>query len=207
MTKSIVCLLILSLLTIGCIDRSEGATEDSREEADFVTENGELKRVKEVALSFHEWNIKSILDDTYSSVYDFEVEKSEDGTCKLDSTIYFSNLRSLGTVSEKFIQSEWDRVNECTSFLSTLDWEVFQNADAYEFQEYCNFFYHHYWTRSQEAFHGVEVKEVEKEDDFYLVTLVFFHQYEEKLYAEGSLPVVKVEKENEEWKITGIYWA
>lgn len=165
----------------------------------------EKKQIEQVALSFHRWNIECILKETGSIAYDFEIIKDANDKCKLDSTQYFKNLRKLGTISEKFIQLEWQRVEKCSNFLKELDWKTYNSADAYEYQEFCDIYFY-YWTRTQEPFHGVEVKRSKKIDDYYMVTLVFYYNYGNKEYVEYSMPLVKVETENGDWKITEISW-
>ena len=161
--------------------------------------------VRNVALSFHQWSVASFLNDSTSIVTDFEVVKSPNGKCELDSAGYFKNLRMLGTISEKFIQMEWKRVMDCSAFLKKITWKRYNSSEAYEYQDYCDFYYH-YWTRTQEPYHGVEVKNMEHVDDHYVVTLHFYHDYGNKEYSTYSFPVVKVEQENVSWKITQITW-
>ncbi len=55
-------------------------------------------------------------------------------------------------------------------------------------------------------FDEFEVRNFEKLDNHYIVTLVFYHDYNGKIYSEYSLPMVKVENEKGFWKITKIDW-
>lgn len=178
---------------------------DSNQNIELRIESDSIKQIERTALSFFKWNIESILNDSVSIAYDFNIVKSENGKCQLDSANYFRNLRKLGSISEKFIKLEWERVKRCSNFLSTLDWEEYSSADAYAYQDYCDIYYY-YWTRTQEPYHGAEVKKINKVNNHYIVTLIFYNDYEKREYTEYYLPLVKVEKENGNWKITEVKW-
>lgn len=200
MTK--IYLLAASILLIFTSCKGQANSKEFSNESDRDTVREE-KIVKDVALSFHRWYMESSNAD--SDVWDFNIVESKNGHCELDSSGYFNSLRRIGTISEKFIQNEWNRVSKCADFLRTLKWRLYINSEAYEFQDYCDIYYY-YWTRTQEPFDGVEVKRILKQEDKYVVTLVFYYGLESKVYSHHYFPVVTVEKENNHWRISKIEW-
>ena len=214
-------LLTLSISILACNNNDTAPTEGSpvdietnivqaNTDTNTVSDTNETSNssiVEQVALSFHTWYINSINDDSYSIVNGFEITENADGKCALDGTAYFRALKELGTISEKFMMAEIDRTKECASFLKSLDWSDFKVADAYEYQDYCDI-YAYYWIRSQEAFQGVEVKSTKKiSETSWIVKLVFYYSEAGKVYSEYSMPLVHVDKEKNDWRITKIEWA
>ena len=139
----------------------------------------ELK-IQEVALSFYNWYINAVNSSSLKHNWDFNVVKGPKGKCQIDSSLFFSELRTLGTISEKFLRSEQDRFADCEYYLSTVKWKTYQKADAYSFSEYCPSFDYYYWLRSQEIYYGALVEKVEKEDQHYKVTLALIFDTEDK---------------------------
>ena len=202
MMKNYILTTLIILIFVACKGQDNSKLSENSSNPEQIKEE---QIVKDVALSFHQWNIECIKNRPESVSYDFYIIKTKNGNCELDSSGYFNSLRKLGTISEKFIKHEWSRVSKCSDFLKTLKWSQYSNSDAYEYQDYCDIYYH-YWTRTQEPFDGVEVRDIEKKDEAYLVTLVFYYEYDSKDYSDNYLPLVTVEKENDHWKITEIKW-
>jgi hypothetical protein len=165
----------------------------------------ELK-IQEVALSFHKWYINAVNSNSAILNWDFNVVKGPKGKCQIDSSVYFSELRALGTISEKFLRSEQERFAECADYLSTAKWKTYQKADAYTYSGYCPSFDYYYWLRSQEQFYGVFVEKIEKENALYKVTLALTYDSEGGNDERSNQPIVTVENENGKWMITEIGW-
>ena len=188
-------LLFLTFLLIVSCANSQTGYKDSTE-----------LKIQEVALSFHKWYINAVNSNSGILNWDFNVVKGPKGKCQIDSSVYFSELRSLGTISEKFLRSEQERFADCENYLSTVKWTTYQKADAYTFSEYCPSFDYYYWLRSQEIYYGALVEKVEKEDQHYKVTLALIFDTEDKNIDSMNQPIVTVENDNGEWMITEIGW-
>ncbi len=188
-------LLLLSIIFIVPFTYGQAAEQDSTE-----------LKIQEVALSFHQWYINAVNSNSGILKSDFAVVKGPKGKCQIDSSVYFAELRSLGTVSEKFLHSEQTRFADCAYHLSTLRWKSFQNADALTYSEYCPSFDYYYWLRSQELYFGALVEKIEKEDKLYKVTLALIFDTEDRNIDHLNQPIVTVENENGKWMITEIGW-
>ncbi|MEK6481553.1 hypothetical protein WJR50_28675 [Catalinimonas sp. 4WD22] len=178
--------------------------------SDPQEKNFSEEEIKEVATSFHDWYIEYLKDfdsrskESYASSL-VQVVEGKDGKSRLTLENYVDKLEDLGTISQKFIEKERLRVAECSQFLSTVDWEDFQKAEGYEYDEKCGFFYHYYWLRSQEMPDKVKAFNVEKKDNHWSVCLKFLNIRDGKEYLGSSYqPKVKVEDINGVLKITDI---
>jgi hypothetical protein len=188
-------LLLLSIIFFVPFTYGQATEKDSTE-----------LKIQEVALSFHSWYINAVNSNSGILKSDFAVVKGSKGKCQIDSAVYFTELRTLGTISEKFLRSEQERFAECANHLSSVKWKSFQKADAYTYSEYCPSFDYYYWLRSQEQFYGAFVEKVEKEDNLYKVTLALTYDTEDKNIERSNQPIVTVENENGKWMITEIGW-
>jgi len=178
-----------------------GLTFMSNHFLDFKDVDSE--EVKKVATSFHEWYLKHAGSGYASSV--IKVDQSPEGTSQLNVASYVNQLNNLGTISQKFIESEKQRLSSCSKHLSKIDWEEFQMAEGYEYEEKCGFFYHYYWLNSQEMPDTVKAVNVEEKGDYWIVCLNFFsvRNGEEWLWRSYQ-PKVKVEEIDGQLKIKGI---
>lgn len=177
--------------------------------ASFVklSQSDSLKReIAFVAASFHKWHIETMNKENNTTPTGAYIVRGENGKCKLENERYLSELRKLGTISEKFIQSEIQRTSNCADFMSTINWEDYQNADAYEFSKYCPEFDFDYWTKSQEIFYGVIVDKIKENGKKWEVTLALTYDDENKILERINQPVVTVEREGKRWVITKIDW-
>lgn len=188
-------LLLLSIIFFVPFTYGQAAEQDSTE-----------MKIQEVALSFHSWYINAVNSNSGILNWDFAVVKGPKGKCQIDSAVYFTELRTLGTISEKFLRSEQERFAECANHLSIVKWKSFQKADAYTYSEYCPSFDYYYWLRSQEQFYGAFVEKVEKENNLYKVTLALTYDTEDRNIDHSNQPIVTVENENGKWMITEIGW-
>ncbi|ATA91956.1 hypothetical protein CGC56_07140 [Capnocytophaga canimorsus] len=157
----------------------------------------ETEQIEKVINSFYEWYIEN--DYPYYQI----VENKENEKCTLDTISFFTDLKKLDLFSEKFFKKEQERLKPCIEFISTVDYTQYQEADAYEYDEFCGDFYFMYWIRSQEPVMKVLARNTKKIDYKNATTEVFsYYQYPSE---EGNfLSEVSLEKEQNSWKITEI---
>lgn len=170
-------------------------------------ETAETRKLTDIATSFHRWYIKNVNNPDPKIPIEARIVEGNAGKSKVEYEPYFEQLRKLPTVSEKLIEQEKQRISSCAENIGKVDWSVYEAADAYEFDKYCDFLSYYYWIRSQEPITDVEASNLEKSGDSWLATLRFFDEYEgNKNYADHYHPIVKLEKEAGNWKITQITW-
>jgi len=152
------------------------------------------EEIKKAAVSFHAWYIKSITDEK-NVLVEMKIIEGENGKCQVDYNLYLNELRKLGTVSEKFITSEKLRMNGCADKISDIDWKEFKEADAYAYEEFCDFIYYYYWIKRQEPVSGVEAGEIERQDNGKIkVVLKLYDEYKgQKQYYDFGSALLAVE--------------
>ena len=156
----------------------------------------ELKTIEQNGKSFYEWYFKNDFPNC-------DIIKDKNGKCLVDTVSYFKTLRNLGTISEKFIHQERTRLQSCAEFISTIDYSEYENADAYEYDEYCVDIYYYYWLKSQEHPNNFSVKNVRRINDNN-ASLDIYENYGETNVPDVPLSKVILEKEKNTWKITEI---
>ena len=221
MNKLLSVLILLSLLSCSnnkksnnlfipnTIEKTESVNSElnSQSEKQKIQLKDTEKEIAEIATSFHKWYIKNTNDLNSNISYGIEIIKGENGKCKADYEQYFNELKKLNTISTKFLEKEKERTKECAEFIETIDWIEYENSEAYDFDEYCEFFYFLYWTQSQEETSGIDVTGIKKENEIWKVDFNLFYTYEnEKNYLPQSIGIINVEKEKDEFKITEINW-
>ena len=221
MNKLLSILILLSLLSCSnnkksselSISTTIEKTEYENSELNSLSEKQKFqhtdteKEIAEIATSFHKWYIKNTNDLNSNTSYGIEIIKGENGKCKANYEPYFNELKKLNTVSTKFLEKEKERTKDCAEFIETIDWTEYENSEAYDFDEYCEFFYFLYWTQSQEETSGIDVTDIKEENGIWKVNFNLFYTYEnEKNYLPKSIGIITVEKEKNEFKITEINW-
>ncbi|MDR6969545.1 hypothetical protein J2X31_003578 [Flavobacterium arsenatis] len=155
----------------------------------------ELKTIEQNGKSFYDWYFKNDFPNC-------DIVKDKNGKCLVDTVSYFKTLRSLGTISEKFIRQENERLQGCAEFISTIDYSEFESADVYEYDEYCVDLYYYYWLKSQEHPNGFSARNIKKINDN-KASLDIYQNYNGQDDAT-PLSTVILEKEKNTWKITEI---
>ena len=145
--------------------------------------------------SFYDWYFKNDFPNC-------DVIKDKNGMSKLDTLSYFTELRKLGTVSEKLIAKERKRLSGCAAFISTLKYSDYENADAYDYDKECPDMYYMYWLKSQETPDGFVTKNVKKINDN-SASVDIYETYKQDNF-QSALSTVILEKENNIWKIVDI---
>lgn len=189
----------------GC--KGEKSPADFTESSNTIEQDtSEFPEIKKAALSFHKWYMAAV-DNPKNSNSSVDVVEDSNGYCALDFYSYFDALRKLGTISEKFLESERQRLRSCEDFLKTVKYEDYISSEAYDYQDDCPSFYHMYWIRSQEPFSGVEIDEVFENQGVWKATLIFYNDYQgKKEYGKWSQPIVTLAQKNKTWKIVKIDW-
>ena len=179
----------------------------AQKEALFAAESrvNEEEIIKKVSTSFYDWYLMRINSLTDTVPFDYIFVEGKNGKCKVNFEPYFTQLKKLGTISEKFMNREIKRAESCIKHMETVDWIEYDKSEAYEYEDYCPDCYYMYWVRSQEPYTGVDIVKTVKKENIWYSTLQFFNTYDGKTYRENNLtPVVKIENENGKWMITEI---
>ncbi len=185
--KKILLLLILTASFINCNYSFESELKSQKEN------DAELKAIEKSGRSLYDW----FFENNYGYI---DVSEGKKGKCSLDTLAYFNGLRSLGTISERFITIEKERVSECAEFMPTLKYSKFMKSDVFDYQEHCPELYYMYWVSGQINPDSYSVKNVKMINathasmDIYLI-------YGE---TEESSTQILLEKENNIWKITAV---
>ena len=161
----------------------------------------EVKNVNEEEIIQIEKNGKSFYDWYFKNDFpNCDIISDKNGKCTFDTTGYFNDLRKLGTISEKFIEREKERLQTCQDFISTIDFAAYEKAEAYDYADYCVEIYYMYWIKSQEPPNSFSAKNVRKIND----NKASLDIYESYGTLEEPLSAITLEKENTIWKITEI---
>lgn len=162
--------------------------------------------VEQAGLSFYKWYFKAV--DSKGIPFDAGITEDEKGMCKLDPEPYFNELRKLGTISEKFIESERRRNSACEEYVKKVHYKVYESGDAYTFNGMCPQFAYMYWTASQDTYQKVKATRTDVANDGLSASVdVLF------IYTEGpDGPVIPktpnarvfLEREQGKWKIVKI---
>jgi hypothetical protein len=169
------------------------------------SQDEEREIIRKVSTSFYNWYLKQITSTDDTTAYRYFFVKGENGKCKADFEPYFNQLRQLKTISKKFMDSEVELAKNCIAHMENVDWEEYENSDAYDYEEFCPECSYIYWIRSQEPYDGVEIIEMTKKENSWFATLQFYTDYDNKRFRCNSVcPIVKVENEDGKWLMTEI---
>lgn len=185
--------LFIVIFTISCNSNSEKKIAEKTAAVIEIPKDKDIYDIEKNGRSFYDWYLKNDFPNC-------EIISDQDGKCTFDTITYFTNFRKLGTISEKFIKSEKDRLQMCQEFISTIDFSDYQNAEAYDYSEYCVDLYYMYWIKSQEPPNRFSTKNVKKISAS-KASVDIYESYGEN---ETPLSTVSLEKENTIWKITQI---
>ncbi|WP_136668040.1 hypothetical protein [Flavobacterium sp. H122] len=197
MKKILTLFLATSFIFQSCENKTEKKTTEIPTE--ITTENKteeELAIIERNGKSFYDWYFKNEFPN-------IDVIKDKNGKCKLDTLSYFKELRKLGTISEKFINKEKERTHVCSEFISTINYTEYEEADAYEYDEYCIDFYYYNWLKSQEHPEGFSAENIRKINSNQS-SLDIYETYNNGGGNESPLSTVFLEKEHGIWKIVEI---
>ena len=203
-------LLIIVLFCYSCADKQKTQEKKSSTitQADSLVkrdDNQEKEIIKKVSTSFYDWYLKRINSLTDTTAYDYVIVKGENGKCKVNFEPYFNQLRQLKTISNKFMDKELERAKNCVKHMKTVDWTEYQDADAYEYEDYCPDCGQMYWVQSQEPYSGVEILDMKKDGNIWFTTLRFYSDYDNKRVKNNNFfPVIRIENEYGKWLMTEI---
>ena len=136
--------------------KSADSTGNIRESHSFIKKDnivvkGEDIKISVNALSFYKWYID--YENGKDSAIILNISKGENGKCKLVKLEkYMNSLKSLGTLSENFINFENNRLTKCKLYIENYDWDKFNTSTIYEVTDDtpCSCFTYNYWYKSQE---------------------------------------------------------
>lgn len=163
MTKLFSLLIVFLLLSCGNQNKTQADSENST----ISTSNSATLDIEQTALSFYKWYLKAVNsnDKTGYIPFDVTIVENKDGMCRMDFEPYFNELRKLGTISDKFMESERKRNSTCEDYIKTIHYKSYEQADAYAFDNFCPQFSYMYWIASQEPYQDVKASRTNIEKD------------------------------------------
>lgn len=183
----LIIIVCLPIMTISC---SNGHKENSATNNELQTESikfknydepdtlvfrGEDIELSKIALSFYKWYIDYVnTPDTSIRLY---ITKGRNNKCTIKNLDnYINSLISIGTLTNKFIDSEYQRLLKCNQYLETYDWELYKSCTLYEVTDNtpCSCFTFYYWFNSQEPAHEAGIVNFQKQDSTLIVVIDFF---------------------------------
>ena len=137
----------------------------------FLSAGKDADSLKMISVSFYNWYIQRG-GGCYAAL-------NEDSTVSLQNIdTYLMELKKLGTVSQKFINREKQRFEECNQFLAAGDWtNVNEYGDQYIYAdsgEPCKWLAFDYWFQSQETSDEVEVSNLIIGNDTIIANIEFY---------------------------------
>lgn len=184
------------LILNSCDKKAENQVSNTKHKnIEKASNEDDLTNIEKNGKSFYDWYFKNEFPNC-------DVIKDKDGMSKLDTLSYFTELRKLGTVSEKLITKERKRLSGCAAFISTLKYSDYENSEAYDYDKECPDMYYMYWLKSQETPDGFVTKNVKKINDN-SASVDIYETYKQN-NSQSPLSTVILEKENNTWKIVDI---
>lgn len=194
--KKLTFLFVFLFILHACDKKTEKKEQiEENKTTENTTKENDLVNIEKNGKSFYDWYFKNDFPNC-------DVIKDKNGMSKLDTLSYFTELRKLGTVSEKLIAKERKRLSGCAAFISTLKYSDYENADAYDYDKECPDMYYMYWLKSQETPDGFVTKNVKKINDN-SASVDIYETYKQDNF-QSALSTVILEKENNIWKIVDI---
>lgn len=189
--------IVVFLLILQACDKKSENKEPIIENTKIETTNPkeELLAIEKSAKSFYDWYFKNDFPNC-------DVIKNTNGMAKLDTLAYFTELRNLGTISEKLIAKEKKRLSPCAVFLSSVKFSDYENSEAYDYDKQCPDMYYMYWIKSQEPPDGFVIKNLKKTNNN--AASVDIYQTEKQSNTQSALSTILLEKEQNTWKIVDI---
>ncbi|MCR8668070.1 hypothetical protein NO995_10280 [Aestuariibaculum sp. M13] len=159
------------------------------------------KEIAEVGISFHRWYIKNTNEHNPETPTEFEVTEGKNDSCIVNYEPYFKELRKLGTISNSFLDKEKARTKLCAETISNMKWSEYIGVIPENCDDYL------YWTNSQDITDGVDIIELNKENDYWTVFLSLFMSDKngQKYFGNDKLKVTVI-KENGKYLISEINW-
>lgn len=210
MTKIFSLLIIFLLLSCGGSQNKTQADSGDSENAIESASDPVTLEVEQAALSFYKWYLKAV-NSGYNSTsipFDVDIVESKDGMCRMDFEPYFNELRKLGTISDKFIESERKRNSTCEDYLKTIHYKTYEQADAYTFDDFCPQFSYMYWILSQEPYQDVKAVQTNIDKDglsaYVDVSFIYTEGTETPIISKIPNARIFLESEQGKWKIIKI---
>ena len=203
--------LILSLLSCSNL-KKENSTKVSEpieytelDKSKKLVFQGEDIKISNVARSFYDWYINLRLHS--DSLIALDIAKGVDNNCTLKNfDNYLNSLKSIGTLSDNFIDSEYKRLLNCKEYLENSSWCF---CDTSTFNEVtddtpCENTFNYWLYNTQELIDDFEIIKYIHTDTSVYVVIAFYtisnnERYEQYFEAEEYLI-----KEGDKWLIDKI---
>lgn len=194
--KKLILLLIATVTLIRCTSKT---TENNDTAVTDITTEAELKAIEQSGRSFYDWYFKNDFPNC-------EIVKGKNGYCVMDTISYFKTLRNLGTISEQFIRSERDRLQNCAEFIENFEYEEYQNVQVYDPGHYCSYLYTMNWLGSEDPAAKFWTQNVTKINDT-TASVAIYIAYDISGNDKQLLSTVFLKKEKNKWMMTEIRLA
>lgn len=208
MIKTIQFTIVFLLLLCNNKNTIQASPSGSEKQTKTTSNNDQISEVEKAGLSFYKWYLSAINNDDVTIPFEVTIIENEKGMCKLDSEPYFNELKKLGTISEKFIESERQRNSMCEDYVKTVHYKVYESGDAYSFNGFCPQFEYLYWISSQDTYQDVKAIRTHINNDglsaYVDVAFIYSDFGVAPVISKDRNAKVSLELEQGKWKIVKI---
>lgn len=158
-----------------------------------------------VACSFYDWYIKH-RNERDTLIY-FNITKGENNNCTLKNfDNYLDSIKSLGTLTENFIEFEHQRLLKCKQYLESLSWCFCDTSTYYEITDNtpCEDTFNYWLHNTQEIVDDFEIVEYNKNDSSAFVIISFYIVINKERYSQYFEAEEYLIKKNDNWFIDKI---
>ena len=164
----------------------------------------DTSEVAKIAMSFYNWYIHGEKPKNWRP----DASMNEDSTVSFhNSETYLGLLKELGTLSERFIEREKERMDECGQYLTDTDWSEADHGSTYAYAEGpCEWLAYDYWFRSQEKPNKTELTKLDIQEKTAIAEIDFYFQGSDgRKYKENySVKEFLILTVNNGWRIDSI---
>lgn len=187
------------------VDSQDISASKIYDKPDTIDFKGEDIRISETALSFYKWYID--YENGKDSSIILGISKGENGKCTLENMDkYLGSLKSIGTLTNDFIDTEKSRLLKCKIYLQSYDWDKFSSSTIYEVTDDtpCSCFTTNYWFQSQESVDEAGIIKYKKNNNALMVDIAFFTNDDYGRHQQYFYAIEHLVKINKNWFIDKI---
>jgi len=136
---------------------------------------GDDIRISKVALSFYDWYFK--YKEDYDSSIVLNIAKDTNNNCTLKNLDnYINSLKSIGTLTERFVDNEYKRLLECKEYLNGYNWDKYKTSTFYEVTDNtpCETAFSYWLFNSQESAQAFDIVDYQRKDSVVVVIINFY---------------------------------
>jgi hypothetical protein len=157
---------------------------DNREKKKILFYGDDIQ-ISIVARSFYDWYIN--LRAKQDTLIDLNISKGKNNNCTLKNfDNYLNSLKSIGTLTENFIDFECQRLLSCKQYLESLSWCFCDTSTYYEITDDtpCGNTFNYWLYNTQEIINDFEIVEFNKTDSSAYVVIAFYLAINKEIYIQ-----------------------